>query len=310
MAYTLQNTINYAGTLIEYSPQTSGLGQEPAVTIASMVRGTILATPFTWSWNRAEDSTLLVKKNVQDYTLNLTDFGFIEKASLTDSNGQIFEIKDVLNVAPLAKATTPPGRPSAVSALTHIPYTSVNLRFSPVPDADYTLNLTYQKAVTLLGPFFISSCATAIGGNTVYTGIFDAPSFPVGSTASVTGFVANTVNNGLFSVVSATSTTLTLANASGVAETIAAYVSNFNWSPIPDSYNYIYNMLYMGEIFAMVDDARAQLYRQRGAALLLAKAEGLTETQKNVFMQLWLARGVEQTSTILRTQQGNQGRAA
>ncbi len=310
MAYTLQNTINYAATFIEYSPQESGLGQEPAVSIASMIRDTILATPFTWSWNRNENSTVDLEPGVQDYTLSVADFGFIEKASLTDSTGMIYEIKDVLNMAPLAMATTPPGRPSAIAAISHVPYTSVKLRFSPVPNAAYTLNLTYQKSVNLLGPFFITSANNAAGGNTVYNGTFDVTSFPTGQTASVTGFVANPANNGLFTVVGVTPTALTLANAAGVAETITAYVSNFNWSPIPDSYNYIYNTLYMGEIFAMVDDARAQIYRQRGAALLLSKAEGLSETQKNIFMQLWLARSVENTTTMLRAQQGVQGRAA
>ncbi len=316
MAYTLQNSINYAATMIQYAPQTSGLGQEPAVTVASMIRGTILSAPFVWPWNRAElnansaQKPVMLEEGVQDYTLPITNFGFIEKASLTDSDGKVYEIKDVMNIAPLAVAssTVESARPAQISALVTVPYTSVMLRFSPVPDQAYTLNLTYQQSISLLGPYFITSANSAAGGNTVYNGIFDVVSFPVGSTASVTGFVANLANNGLFSVVAVTPTTLTLANGAGVAETISAYVSNFNWSPIPDSFNYIYNTLYMGEIFAMAEmDQMAQLYRQRGAALLLGKAEGLTETQKNIFMQQWLARGISRRSRTSRTPRTKRG---
>ena len=47
---------------------------------------------------------------------------------------------------------------------------------------------------------------------------------PVNSIMEVAGFVTNPTNNGVFQVVSVTSTTLTLANAAGIAETHAATV--------------------------------------------------------------------------------------
>jgi hypothetical protein len=81
-----------------------------------------------------------------------------------------------------------------------------------------------------------------------------------------------------------------------------------SWSPIPDSYSDIYNNLFLGESLAVVDDSRSQLYRQRGVAAFLAKAEGLTDTQKNIFAQQWMAQGREQNSVTLKLQQGIQGR--
>lgn len=296
--------------MTDYIPQTAGFGQEPAVSVASMIRATITGAPFIWPWNRNENNSIILAEGTQDYTLNVTDFGFIEKASLTDSTGMIYELKDVLNIAPLAVASTPTDRPSAISALIGVPYQSVKLRFSPVPDAEYTLNLTYQKSVSLLGPYFIDYCGNASYGETTYYGTFDTISFPEDATASVTGFVTNADNNGQFTVVSCTTTELVLDNADGVAEapTNGAFVSNFNWSPIPDSFMYVYNFMYLGEILALSDDSRAQIYRQRGVASLLSKAEGLSETQKNAFMQLWMARTAEQASMGLRVQQGVQGR--
>lgn len=310
MAYTLQQTINWAATFIQYSPQTAGFGQEPAISTASMIRSTLLSAPVAWAFNRAEDSSITTNTTDQDYTLAVTNLGYIEKVSLTDSDGNISELKDILNVAPLAK-NSESGRPSAVSVLEATPYTTAKLRFNFVPDKVYKVNIVYQIAVSLLGPYLITSSGAASAGKTTYTGLFDPISFPVGSIASVTGFGTNlvpSVNDGAFTVVSATPTSLVLNNTAGVIATASAFVSNFNWSPLPDSFIYIYNNLYLSEMLAMVDDARAQQYRLRGIAGFLAKAQGLSETQKNAFVQLWLARGVEATSVGLKTQLGAQAR--
>ena len=69
----------------------------------------------------------------------------------------------------------------------------------------------------------LTSVATASGGNTVYTGTTtDGSTLSLsGQSFAISGFV-NGANNGTFSFVSATETTLTLANAGGTAETHAA----------------------------------------------------------------------------------------
>jgi hypothetical protein len=81
-----------------------------------------------------------------------------------------------------------------------------------------------------------------------------------------------------------------------------------NWG-IPDQYMDIYNNLFLGEAMAVVDDARSQLYRQRGVMALLSKAEGLTEMQKNDFLELYWSRNDVQRYQM-RTQQGQQARQA
>ena len=61
-------------------------------------------------------------------------------------------------------------------------------------------------------------------GNTVYTGTFtNVPTNALyGQSFTVAGFVTHTVNNGTFVCVANSTTSITLANASGVAETHAA----------------------------------------------------------------------------------------
>lgn len=303
MAYTLQQTINWSSAYIQYSPLTAGLGQEPAVTIASMIRNSFASAPQTWPWNRAEVTQAVTSAN-QDYTIALPDFGFLEKASLTDANGKIFELKEIQNSTALSLVSAQQRPNTTISILIWIPGTSIKVRLGTTPDAAYTLNLTYQKAATSMGPFFVSAASTPIGGNTPYTGVFNPLSFPVGSIANITGFITTPANNGSFTVVSVTPTTLTVANPNGVAEARATYATNFDWSPIPDQYSDVYNNLFLSEALAMVDDNRAELYRRRGVGAFLAKAEGLTEMQKNAFVQQWLARTGEGMSHSLRTQQG------
>jgi len=309
MSYTLQQSINWAQTFIQYSPITAGLGQEPAVSVASMIRSTMLGPPQTWDFNRAE-YTFQTVKGQQDYTVLFTaipDFGYLEKATLTDSTGKVWEIKDVYNSDPLGVASDQQ-RPDAIG-FQKTSSTAYTVRFVGAPNAVYTATLIYQKKPQAFGPFFISACGTAAAGNTTYTGVFDPLSFPAGATAQITGFVTHTGNNGSFVVVSCTATSLVLVNGAGVAETISAYANNFDWAPIPDWFIDIYNNLFLSEMLTVVDDAKSQMYRQRGVAAFLTKSQGLTDTQKNAFIQQWLARDTERMVGAMTTQISTQAKA-
>ena len=70
----------------------------------------------------------------------------------------------------------------------------------------------------------ISAAASSIGSTAVYTGVFvgGAANGLAGRTFAVTGFVTNASNNGTFLATASTGTTLTLANASAIAETHVA----------------------------------------------------------------------------------------
>lgn len=69
----------------------------------------------------------------------------------------------------------------------------------------------------------LTAAATASGGNTVYTGTITGggSNALVGTNVSVNGFT-NAGNNGVFNVVASSTTTLTLANSGGIAETTSA----------------------------------------------------------------------------------------
>lgn len=307
----LQNSINWALPYVQGSPLSAWTAGEPAVSVATLIRNSLLSPPLAWPWNRKEDSSTSTVAGTQDYVIPIVDFGFAEKVSLTDVNGNVYELKDIYNNLPLSATTSTinaRSRPMAVSILIVTPGTSIKIRFMQVPDQIYTINVTYQAAPVPFTQNTLTAAGSASAGNTAYTGTFTTSLFPTGQSAMILGFI-NAVNNGTFTIVSCTSTTLTVANPSGVTETTPAFAINVSWSPIPDYYSDIYNWLFLSESFSADDDpARAQIYRQRGVAAFLAKAEGLTEMQKNAFIQQWLNYTRETQQTGLRLQQGSQAR--
>lgn len=73
----------------------------------------------------------------------------------------------------------------------------------------------------------LTAVANASGGNTAYTGTF-SPTLSVGRSVVISGFT-NAANNGTFSVVSCSGTTLVVNNAGGVAETHAGSLVYNPW---------------------------------------------------------------------------------
>lgn len=310
---TLTGTLNWSAPYIEYSPLTAGLNLEPAVTIASVIRNTIMTPPMTWPWNRVEDSsqfTTLVQGSTtnfnQDYTYNIKNFGFLEKCSIIDSTGRPFEVPTVYNTAALALGGASQ-RPTQVAVIANNPGVNFKIRFLGIPDQVYQIVLTYQTLAVQFTTFSITSVQAASGGQTTYIGTFDPTILLVGQSALVAN-LKTPANNGSFQILSCNATTLVLANPNGAAETDPGLVVNQSWAPIPDSYSDIYNNLFLGEAYAAVDDVRSELYRRRGVAAFLAKQDGLTDTQKNVFAQQWLSQAREAASVTLKLQQGVQGR--
>jgi len=314
MALTLQNSINFAGPYIDYIPITAGFGQEPAVSIASNIRNVLLGPPMGWPFNRNEITFVTTTTNqdyAQSFASNGNDFGYAERITLTSDTGEIFEIKDVYNNQALPKSSEQ-GRPSSVSihkiAGTSTATQTITFRFSVVPNAIYTVSVVYQKLVAQFGPYSITSVANHAGPNTTYTGVFDPYSLTVGDVAVITG-CTNSVNNGSFSIVSVTTTSLVVANGAGVSEsTSSGFVADYSWNPIPDQYSDIYNNLFLSGVLSFLEDPRETLYRQRGIAAFLSKSSGLSDLQKNWFLEQWLQRGKQRQSASGMEQLGTTGR--
>lgn len=238
MAYTIQNSIDFARTYLQYAPLSVGAGGEPALSIANEIQNTMLNAPLTWPWNRAEDSSQATTVGTQDYTIALTDFGFLEKATLTDSSGVIFEVRDVYNNKALAKADANKDRLSRPNSacIAAVAYgTSIKLRFMPIPEKVYTVGLIYQKLVNPFGPYSVTAAGaassasivlsqvTVTGVTTTYTtaNTGTAANAFVGMTFAITGF--STLGNTLtIAVTASTATTLVCTTTTQSTETAVA----------------------------------------------------------------------------------------
>lgn len=150
MGNLLSDTINYISPFCRYMSANIGVSLQPILGIASLVRNVMLAAPFQWNWNRIYDDQVATVAGTQDYFPDLYNFGYLEKASVQNVAGQIWEIKDIKNNEPLAKSTQQ-ARPQSLAVQinnsgTDEPSSFVTLRFSAVPDAVYQVNLIYQEA--------------------------------------------------------------------------------------------------------------------------------------------------------------------
>ena len=140
---SLQRTVNLASIYNHGKPLTNVLGfaLEPALSIGDWVRGFILSPPFAWRWNRAIVA-LAVGPNSQDYLVSLPQFGWLERASVTDTSGVVHELEVALNLG----ESSAQNLPVKIAARLDDNQGNITFRVFPLPDKSYTVQLSYQLA--------------------------------------------------------------------------------------------------------------------------------------------------------------------
>jgi hypothetical protein len=150
----LQSSALFSLPFIGYQPVNISNG-EPAITAANLTKQTILGPPFKWNYNRGEFS-FPTEPNDQDYYLIIPDFGFLERVTLTDSNGVVKEIEIQQSLA----AESVQKRPGSIAANIADDQGGVTFRLNAIPpDGEiYQVDGFYQKA-----PVLMSSMANSWG---------------------------------------------------------------------------------------------------------------------------------------------------
>lgn len=141
----LQASLDWASPFIRFQPFTIG-GMEPALTAAQMTLETILGPPFTWRWNRST-LTFACQAGVQDYVVQVADFGFEEVASIADTSEKNTQItfNRVLALDGSANA-----RPAYIAVQNDDNAGNLTFRLSPPPDLAYEVTVTYQRKAPML----------------------------------------------------------------------------------------------------------------------------------------------------------------
>jgi hypothetical protein len=101
---------------------------------------------------------------------------------------------------------------------------------------DVFIGLRYDTSSANGNGMIVTSIANASAGSTVYTGTFGngTSNAFAGISFTIRG-ASNAANNGTFACTASTATTLTLSNASGVAETITSSVTAYQVSAYPSA---------------------------------------------------------------------------
>lgn len=233
MSNTIQTSINWALGFLGYSTPTVGPNNEPAISSANMVQQVMTSPPFRFPWNRGS-LTFNTVAGTQDYTVSVTDFGYLETATFQyPAGGKIFTL-GVKNTTPLGESSDQQ-QPVTLAVQLNTVGTSVKFRFLGVPDKVYSVVVWYQKFAALL---------TA------------------------------------------------LANP---------------WI-LPDYLSYIYNRGFLAHCLEGMGNPRAAQEKAYFAAALIATAEGLTDTEINIFLAQYLANPRAMETLQIKTQQGIQAR--
>jgi hypothetical protein len=213
----LQNTLNWVAAFIVQRLQAGvqGVANEPFLTGANKTMQMILAPPFKWSWNRAENSTITCIPGVTDYVISgLIDWGWLEKAYIfvpgaVAPTEPVYEIE----VSQVLSRDTNQNRPQKVAPILDDNAGNITFRIQPAPDQAYPVTLVYQKAALL---------ATSLAGT---------------------------------------------------------------WAPVPDRYSFLYEQAMLGLMQGIYSTQLYVANMEMFFRQLVGAAEGLTDTEKAIFLE-------------------------
>lgn len=80
------------------------------------------------------------------------------------------------------------------------------------------------------------------------------------------------------------------------------------WAPLPDEFQYIYDIGFLTWMMVLSNDGRMPIFRDMFLSHLLGKAQGLTETERNIFLGNWLQVTSAAQASQMQTQMGVAGR--
>ena len=291
---TIQNTIDWAKRMSFNRNPVIGNSLEPALTSANLIQQIVLSPPFEWWWNTLElvftcnptpnaatSTSSTIATNVLTVTAANTfaSQNIVIASAFTGTlaflNGQVFIIQTAsgtgftVNITHAnVGANTSPGVFTNVTtqdytipapAFSHIEHASVlDLSGTGTPLKWWELTVKNNLALETFQarPTFISPHVEDGNGNVAFR-MSAAPDKPYPVSIHV-----QLAAPGITSI-------------------------NQTWAPLPDFMQYVYDWGFLSLMWQFADDPRAGYANGQFKAALLGRAEGLTEEQKNIFLNAW-----------------------
>ena len=317
---TIQNTIDFCKRLSFNRNPVIGNSMEPAMTAAAIVMQTMLSPPFEWWWNNEElqftcnptpNSATASTSTSTAGTLTVTatnTFAVGNQISPTGYNGALVSfVGQIFQVATASGSqftvTLLPGAATGTDTSAAV--------WTNVTTQDYTIpvpNFSHIEHASVL------DLAPVVGSPGSYTPLTWKEleiknELALESNQNRPSFVSPHVEDGngnmTFRLSSAPDKPYPVSIHVQLAAPALANGVNSTWAPIPDFMQYIYDWGFLALTWQFADDPRWAYASQQFKAGLLARAEGLTEEERNIFLNNWEALTGQQQMKI---QQGNQVR--
>ena len=306
---TIGDTINWTKRFSFERNLVIGNSLEPALTSANMVLQTILAPPLDWWWNNLEigftcnptatsaaSTAVSITSGVVTVTV-ANDFSVGSPvigsglATLTNLNGLLLIVltssatQFTAAVPGLANGTDTVGTFACLTTqdytvevpnFSHIEHASVlDIDSTGVPikwwELDVKNNLSLETSANR--PNFIGAHAQDAAGNMTFR-LSSAPdkNYPVSLHVQLAAPAVTSINQ--------------------------------TWAPLPDFMEYIYDWGFLSLMWSFADDPRSEMANNKFKAGILARAEGLSEEERNIFLNNWEAL----YKNPMAAQMGTQGR--
>lgn len=281
----------------------SGIGNslQPALDNANIVMQTILAPPFGWWWNNQELSFTCATGPA---TSTITNVAITSKI-VTLNTVNVWVQNQQVMVSGVTTATQLNGQLLTVLTASGTQITAaVNLPdYATAADTGTLTNITTQDY-----PINIPNYSHVIHASVVDISRTPFKPWEIGikdnlSLDSNTGrpqFLStnseDAAGNVTFRVMPAPN--LAYPVSMNVALTAPAITSlNQTWAPIPDYMRNVYNWGFLSLTWAFADDPRFQIANSKFIAGLLSRAQGISDLDRNIFLNNWDAVTSTQQAT-------------
>jgi hypothetical protein len=315
---TIQNTIDFCKRLSFNRNPVIGNSMEPAMSAAAIVMQTILSPPFEWWWNNQElqftcnptpnsatasnsvssTGTLTVTAtNTFAVGNQLSPTGYT--GSLAGLVGQIFQVASASGSE--FTVTLLPGAPTGTDTSAAV-WTNVTTQdyTIPIPNFSHIEHASVLDLAPVSGGGFtpLTWKELSIKNNLALETNQNRPEF-------LSPHIEDGNGNMTFRLSAAPDKPYPVSIHVQLAAPALTNGVNSTWAPIPDFMQYIYDWGFLALMWQFADDPRWAYASQQFKAGILARAEGLTEEERNIFLNNWDALTGQQQMKI---QQGNQAR--
>lgn len=308
----LVDTIEWAKKFNFNRSSVLGNSLEPAKTSANIIKQTILSPPFSWWWNNenatfttnpvddaATLTTTALTSDIATYTTALAH-GFAVSQLVTVINSSHNSAFNVYNAIILTVPTTT----TFTVSIIHVNIVSgADVGTATVSNQDYNLNLPQ------FGYFDWASIYDTTMTPPLWKEMENKEVLSLDVIPGRPGYINAQNQNSdtgdiVFRLIPSPDGDFPVTINFQKAPVLFTSM-NSTWSPIPDYMQHVYSWGFLALMWMFADDPRWTMANQKFIANLLGTSQGLTETERNIFLNNW---NTMTSGQQIAQQQGYQGR--